>query len=192
MSVYVDADKVWEYFIQNKGYLTIAAEMIAENPDYGIEIYIQEHNGLPEVFVEGDGATLYHREILGYYECATVISDVYDRYLTDSAIQAILSLEEMEGVGSEDYYDEDLVADREAELDDAIYDLMGAFAPDSDVDVCSDDELSEGLKDVICEYLWHECGISVFRPMSLVDEEGNEVFEAYPYPYIDPEVIAYG
>ena len=79
---------------------------------------------------------------------------------------------------------EDMISERELELDEAISLLLDTVLEEDAVMFfgTETDEVCEDLKDHILEYLYRKHGISVRRPMVLEDTEtGEEFFEEYPY-----------
>ena len=74
------------------------------------------------------------------------------------------------------------IAEREEELNDLITDFVYNI---TNGDEGLDPEGTERFKDMVCELLYREFGISVRRPMVLQDEDGNESVSEYPYDEID-------
>lgn len=193
-NIIVEASDVWGFFMNHKEKLESQMKMIAENPAYGVEIYLTASDGLATIMIMADDEEVYEEQAASYMDCRDIVNEAYDTYLTSNALNALTDSwlrRDDEGRDASEELDEaekaDMIEERELELDDAVYSLMEAFVPNL-LDIEGDpDEVYEGLKDCICEYLYKQHGISVHRPMYLEDEDGSEVFTEYPYPEIDFE-----
>lgn len=185
-NIIVEASDVWGFFMNHKEKLESQMKMIAENPTYGVEVYLTGSDGLATITVLADDEEVYEEQADNYMDCRTVVNEIYDTYLTSNALNALADAwldKNDEGLDAAE--EADVIEEREIELDEAVYGLMEAFVPNL-FDVEDDpDEVYEGLKDCICEYLYKRHGISVYRPMYLEDDDGSDVFTEYPYPEID-------
>lgn len=185
-NIIVEASDVWGYFMSHKETLESQMKLIAENEAYGIEIYLSAIDDLATITVLADDEEVYEEQAGNVADCRTVVNEVYDTYLSSNALNALtdgwLSKNDEELDAAEEMDD---IEERELELDEAVYGLMDAFVPNL-FDVEDDpDDVYEGLKDCICEYLYKRHGISVYRPMYLEDDDGSDFFTEYPYPEID-------
>lgn len=77
---------------------------------------------------------------------------------------------------------EQKIEEREAEIADIVSDFVYNI---TNGDAGMSDEDTEKFKDMICEILYREFDISVYRPMILEDEDGNKSLSNYPYEEID-------
>lgn len=173
---------VWEYFQENCDDLRDMMFLVAENDEYGTEIYITNDGGLPAVIVTADGVQVFEEAIVSERDCEKTVGKAYDTYLTEAAVQALL----------EDMYledDEELsINEREEELNDAIYDfLIVVLDGFLDENSCDYDKLCEDLKDHFCEYIARKHELPVRRPMYLEYEDGRTEYEEYPYEHMDFE-----
>lgn len=179
--IIIEASDVWDYFNENKEELFNSIKMIAENSEYGIEIYLTESESLPTVMVSADGEEIDEETSVSANDCARTVKEFYDKYLSKDVVNILM------GEGEERTTAEELemIDEREEEIDDAVYVLLTELVP-SLFDIAEDpDELCEELKDHICEYLYKEHGISVYRPMYLEDDDGTDEFFEYPYPEME-------
>lgn len=179
--VILESNDVWEYFTEHKEELFNSMKMIAENQEYGIEIYLTENDGLPVVMVSVDGEEIAEEAAVSTNDCAYTVKEIYDKYLSKNVISILMGEEEEYTIAEE----LEIIDDREAELDNAVYECLMAFAPDL-LDIVEDpDETCEDLKDHLCEYLYKKHDISVYRPMYLENDEGTDEFFEYPYPEME-------
>lgn len=172
MRVIVGAAEVWGHFQENKD--PALYELIAEEPEYGIEIWLINNYGFPEFIVTADDIEICDEQVFDQMECEEIVSLLYNDYLTSNVISAVNNThDEPERLSPEEE-----IELREDDLDDAFYKLMDVLA---DRDEHYSDNIIEDLKEHVLEYLYREHGISVYRPMYLEDEDGEEFFEEYPY-----------
>lgn len=181
--IIIEPGEVWEHFEEHEKELSTKAEMIATNSDYGIEICLTEDNGLPSVIVSADGELLDEESYWCERDCTDGVREMYDKYLSKDVID-ILTGEDNEYTLSEQL---EIIDERESEIDDALYDFLTALAPNFFEVADNPDEICEELKDNICEYLFSQHGISVYRPMFLEDEDGTDYFTEFPYPEMELE-----
>lgn len=180
LKVIVGVDDVWSYFQKYKENLEKTEHIIAENDEYGVVISLTSERGLPCFIVTADGYQYEEESAVSEKDCKETAEKLYNDYLTDKFITN--SNAEYEGLSRLDQ--EDMISERELELDDAISMLLDTLIEDdlSMLFGTETDEVCEDLKDHILEYLYRKHGISVRRPMVLEDEEtGEEFFEEYPY-----------
>lgn len=172
----VDASEVWDYFQKHKAELEKSEHTIAENEEYGVEISITNEEGLPCFMVTADGYQYAEERAVSANDCKETVETLYENFLTEKFV---------DGAEDESRLDqEDMIAERELELDDAFTMLLDTLIED-DLGLffgAEEDEILEDIKDHTLEYLYRKHGISVRRPMVLEDEEnGEDFFEEYPY-----------
>lgn len=174
--IYVPATEVCGFFLKNKKRLEDGVELIAENCEYGIEVYLTEALGLPKVEVYADGDLVYEETVIDRECCAETMENVYDTYLTDNVVK-ILS-------GEDEISQDDEIDQRETELDMLVTDFItGVMSTGGyfDSGAADADEIVDDCKEHFLEYLARKHGLRVYRPMYLEDEDGNEFFDEYPY-----------
>lgn len=176
--IIVEASNVWDYFQKHKTELEKAEYIIAENDDYGVNITLSSERGFPCFVVTADNYQYAEECASSKNECGETARKLYDFYLTDK----ILEDENLNLIDREE-----VISERELELDEAIITLLDVILEDNAVALMGVDvdEICEDLKENILEYLYREHNISTRRPMILEDEDtGEEFFEEYPYEHM--------
>lgn len=165
-NVILEPSEVWDYFEQNVEKLHSSYHLIASNNEYGAEIYITVNSyGEAQIIAELDGDRMETTTVFNAEECEKVCRSVYDDYLTPSAVSSAVE-------------EESLIEAREQELDDAVYNFLMDVLDEYQDDM---DELVETAKEHFLEFMAREMKLPVYRPMHLVDEDGEEFFSEYPY-----------
>ena len=176
---------LWDYYTRNKDKLLKSQDKVAENKDFGTEIYVttDEETGWMELSVWRDDVMVYSEACVNRKDAEKTARWLYDTYLTNNAIAAADSFEAK--VSHADELDaRDLEIDeREDELSDAFTSLLAIIAGDSMNLLSLDfDEICDDVKEHTLEYIARKHGIDIYRPMYLVDAKNNEEFFAeYPY-----------
>lgn len=195
--VLVTPEEAWDYFADYGDDVMGEEIKMAENLDYGVEIYATGIWGadgqfMAEIDVNIDG-NLEVQEWASDRE--TFISEtggIFDTYLGQELINHMVDWDVPEELSPEE--EKMAIEDREDELDNAVIALLEEFAPElSDWDYIGGDsdgksdieEIIDSLKDLICEFLYKKFEVSVYRPMFVEDEDGKDVFLEYPYPEIE-------
>lgn len=179
--IIIDPGDVWDYFNEHMDELFGSMKMIADNSQYGIEIYLTETGNLPTIMASADGEEIDEESCVSANDCATTVQDFYDKYLSDSVVSILMGECEDKSMSEE----LELIDERELEIDEAIYMLLDTLVPNL-LDVAEDpDEIYEEMKERICESLYKDYGISVYRPMYLECEDGTDEFCEYPYPEME-------
>lgn len=179
--IIVSAADVWDYFQKNRVSIIDKEHIIAENEEFGVVISLTSELGLPCFIVTADDYQYAEERAISKEDCRVVVSKLYDYYLTE----AFLSGEEDTSDDDDSLLDqEDIISEREEELDEAVIYLISTIVGDDMDKVFKDnsDDVCEDVKDHIIEYLYRKHGVSPRRPMILEDEETHEdFFEEYPY-----------
>ncbi|MCD8376441.1 MAG: hypothetical protein LUD69_05810 [Oscillospiraceae bacterium] len=193
--ILVEPSKVWRFYLDELEKTDQVDETLAENSDYGFEIVIVGRSPIgATVEVVADGI-VSRTESVDAFDCYEVVEGLYETYMSKDVSGILAEEDEKEQAGNFDGPDSmikklDEIDQREEELDFAIYEMLEIFMPDisCDIDGYGTDVYGQ-LKDLICEWLYKEHGISVYRPMFLVDEDGVESYEEYPYEelYLDED-----
>lgn len=184
--ILVEASEVWNYFYKNEDSIKSSMRMIALNEDYGIEIYLTDNYGLPSIIVTADDVQVCEKGILMSGDCERCVKEIYEDYLTGKKL--------MEAEIEDDYdlitrvEEEDMIFDRESELDSAIEEFVSVVL-DGYVDVLSGSftELCDDLKEHFLEYMARKHDLPIRRPMYLEYEGGIEEFEEFPYEHMEFE-----
>lgn len=177
INVLVVPESIWQYYTSHKKELKKSTKLVACNEDFDIEIHITDEDGVLNAMVYLSNVEVARKEITDSASANGVMTGMYQKYIfgakdfIDSRQQEIDEADE-----------QDMIGVREMELDDAIYDVLDTFCGSAfDFRYDGTQELFENLKDVICETLYAEYGIEVYRPMYLEDDDGNKEFCLYPY-----------
>lgn len=189
--IMVSAAEVWQYAMEYENELDGGVlELIAEDEETGVEVYLSVLNEEPYVQVYMDNDLIDDVSFSDEESCIDTVSKMYDKYLSGAnALMAALSGEDEEEEDAEMEIAEklDLVDEREQELGDAVDLFLQELAPN--IEEIAGDELPdiyEDVLDLVCEYLYRVRGISVYRPMFLDDDDYEEgYFTEFPYPEID-------
>lgn len=178
--IIVNATAVWDYCIDHEEELRNSFALIASNLEYGIEIFLTLEEDTPYITVCADDNEVYSEEVFTPSDCDSTVTEIYDRFLTDCVVDFFAELDDG-GVNEK----LDMIAERELDLDEAVLAMFTTFA-ENFVDLVQDaDKVVEDMKDYIAEYLYNEHGLSIYRPMFLEDEDGNEEFTEFPYPELE-------
>lgn len=176
-TITVSASEMWDYFRKHKEELGKEEHIVAENDEFGVVITITEERGMPYFVVTADDYQYAEESAVSEKDCKETVEELYDKYLTGKFID------------EEDYAvslltQEDMISERELELDDAIVLLVDAILEcDAMVALGTNaDAVCEDVKDHIIEYLARKHKLSIRRPMILEDEEtGEDFFTEHPY-----------
>ena len=182
-------------------------EEVARNDAYDVSIYIAMELGAPAFVVEICNEEVYREPFAEYEErlsdndyaldarlwCEAVAEDLYARCLSAEALD-YLEGDPMYGDNSEDMLDYDTpqhdgydeYVDREYELDNAFDSILYTIIRNSETDLSTGREavIIEDIKDKLIEYIARKYDINVWRPMTLVDDDGEDFIEEYPYSHL--------
>ena len=186
----VQANEVWDYFQKNKSDLKSRMHLIAENKEYGIEVYVTEENDLPSIVVTADDIQVMSSNAIDEKDCYNVVSYAYDHFLTERVVSTVGYDDYDPYRGSYDngsYYNESVaerecIEDREDELRYAMSDflitaLRGSSFEDDETAV----QIEEDCLEHFIEYIARKHNVDIYRPM-YIQYEGEDV-EYCEYPY---------
>lgn len=175
------ASDVWGYFQDAKEDLRLHMHQIAGNPEYGVEIFVTEDSGLPSIVVTADDVQVYDETAVNAHDCQKTVEKVYNDYLTPKVITSLSGNNDSEGLTNLGI--EDIIDDRECELDAAVYDFVMTATQEAYIDnyAVDIDDVMEDLKEHFLEYMARKHGLPVYRPMMLEYEDGSEEMSEYPY-----------
>lgn len=186
-NINVPADKVWSYYLSHRAELEEKMHLMGENKDYGTEVYVTQDDDAktPEIIVLVDGEQILDTPVGTPEECAEVVKDIYDDYLTDSFIDTVIAENEQEEEsGGYEGYDsnEEEIEMREADLEWAVRSMLETVLENSDAEGGGQiDEICEDCVDHIMEYVARKFGIELYRPMYIKYPDGVVDYEEYPY-----------
>ena len=195
-NVIIEADDVWSYFQQHKKELEKVSHIIAKNEEYGVEITLTCERNLPYFVVEADGYQYDEECATSKQDCTITVSELYERYLTDNFLIEAEAVE-MESENDDDILplldQDDMISERELELDDAIAMLMDTVLDAGDgfpieMQVDDIDAALDDIKEHILEYIARKYDVNIRRPMVLEDvDSGDDFFTEYPYECMEYE-----
>lgn len=176
--VYMWPDEIYQYWQTHLGSLEYAPYKVAEHTRREVEVYISVPAGKTD--------ELTFTIIKGGIACAEYVA--YTKEDVEFIFEEI-EVEELSDISDPSValktgeYDEDIVTEREAELDDALLDMIDVFC-EEDNPRLNNEQLDE-FKDIICAIFKKKYGASVYRPMLLEDENGREYMSNFPYEDLD-------
>lgn len=189
-TIHITPEKVWGYFFDHFEELQTKMHLIAENPDFGIEIYVTEDESMPQFVVQADSVQVYVEDTYNEKDCTRTAQEIYDDYLTEKVINKLLDPQDDdddESVGYDDYEYEDgdlqeSIDDREATLEWAMREFLEIVLDSSNVFANSEiDLIVEDCLDHILEYVARKHGVDIYRPMWIEYDDGEVECEDYPY-----------
>jgi hypothetical protein len=181
----VESSEIWDYSLEHEDELSRNQHLMAENDDYGMEVWLTMANGSPELIVECDGNEIYREDIFNEKDAKRTADRIYDDYLSIKAIETMTDSEDKtvytEDESEEEYDDEQMLIDeREEEIDAAVRDFVNIVSDTGCYNLT--DEAVDDLKEHFLEYMHRKLGISIYRPMYLEDADtGEDYFTEYPY-----------
>lgn len=181
----VESSEIWDYSLEHEDELSRNQHLMAENDDYGMEVWLTMANGSPELIVECDGNEIYREDIFNEKDAKRTADRIYDDYLSIKAIETMTDSEDktvyIEDESEEEYDDEQMLIDeREEEIDAAVRDFVNIVSDTGCYNLTDEDV--DDLKEHFLEYMHRKLGISIYRPMYLEDADtGEDYFTEYPY-----------
>ena len=183
-------NEVWKYAMEHFSWIKDAPFVIGNNEESGIEITLSVDEEYPVIIVTSDDEEVDYEVVKSSADCEATVSEIYDTWLPTGTASNTLVKDELDD-DEPDYESEirekESIDQREMELDECIDWILSEIAPEYLEELVSVtvDEVFSDLKDMICEYLYKKCGISVYRPMYLENEHGVDEYYEYPYPEMD-------
>ena len=178
--------ELWDLFIEKKDYLKTHTIIIAENPEIDSTVFLTaemiDGEYYPSVTVWFEDAEVYSETVDNMLDLKEAAEDIYESYLSDD----FMTQRYFATVDKEDEINDqqDAIDQRECELYDAAADFLEVICNaklSKIVSYSEADDICEDIVNRVCEHLYTEYNISVFRPMMLEDENGEEFYEKFPY-----------
>lgn len=188
--IIIDAEDVWAFFNRKGKALEEEMALIAQNTEYGIDVWLTREDGNPAVYVYADDVEMYEETMLSEADCKRSVRRIYEKYLTNEVIDELLEMgddyDPFEGQDKpedvEEYDPTHDIEDRENQLDDAITSfLIEAGGDDFDARNIDLDDIVADCKEHFLEYLARKHNFRVYRPMFLEADDGTEFYTEYPY-----------
>ncbi len=164
-TLYMTPAEICEYWHEHLG--DTSPHKIAENSSRAAEVFISCGEELQFTVIK-DGDVIAEYEALSETEVEDVLDDIN---------------EEIEDIVPDNLVatDEEVITSREIELTGFLEDFIYAVTDGEEYGI----EDAESALDKMCAFLYKEFGLSIYRPMILVDEDGKEERYDYPYEYLD-------
>lgn len=173
--IYVEADDVIDVFF-DRVYNTSESKVIAESKEDKIQVLMYDDNGWPHLLVTEDSQPVDSVGIDDVEDAEKVINRIYREYIEGNTPD-----EDFEGVRREIEIEE-----RQTELENAALDFMCVVLETEYKYALR--EIGDSLPEIVdgfLEYLYKKQDIDPYRPMVLVDENGEEFYEEYPYAHME-------
>ena len=185
-----DPSEIYEVFQEEKLDIANHRLLVAENDYFQIFLDCMASKSLEYIgmmVIESEGYIIEEDFFEDEKECNDIFEKAYINYiLTETVVE---KAEEEENV-NDTIYDKDgklniayvdEIEQREGDLTLAVINFIDAIS-DTQMSYALTDEEVEEIKDHFIEYLYRKFGLSIFRPMEIVMDNGDEVYEEYPYP----------
>lgn len=179
LKIYVNPDDVWDYFQKHKAHLAdtldeIAVAETADDEDIGLQVFITEENGYPQISIEYGDEVLEKECAISKNDCIQVVRKMFQMVEKYEPIISDTHTEEEDATATVDETDMELVAEREAELQIALEEFLCKAMGCSEGEMEFEEiELSEIL-DSIEELLFEAFGYMMYRPR-IIEEEGGQL-----------------
>ena len=175
VQVFVPANELWGFYIQNKKRCQEEMVLIAENTETGYAVYMTDDDGTLMFSVcKGDKEPEYGEYVMDDGDCEKTAKKLFMRYLVPFT-ELSLSRQDME----------DEIYEREDALDFAIKDFLAVVLQEPDGETVSAEFGEAFIQEVlhhILEYLTNDHCIKIFRPMFFTDDDsGSEIYSQFPY-----------
>lgn len=197
VQIHVPADKVWEFFQENKKRLKEEMVAIAENEDTEYTVYLTDEEGYPLFVVcQGDEDAEYEEAAYHAEDCETTATRFYYTYLFPVVIDSEKSYpKDYDPEDDDDYMTpqemNDNIYQREDELRLALCDFLQVVLQEKgdspDIEEEYGSAMIDEILDYFLEYLGFDCCLPVYRPMFITDEDsGCELYTEFPYDSCAP------
>lgn len=168
-TIYMNKEDIKEYWQSNAGG-SYMQHKVAEYDERDCEVYISIEDGVLKFTIIKGGNVCGEYTAYGEDDVDFIFDEIEEEDLSPIIPEEFCMTAQ------------EKIAEREEELNDLITDFVYNI---TNGDEGLDPEGTERFKDMVCELLYREFGISVRRPMVLQDEDGNESISEYPYDEID-------
>lgn len=190
IKVYVKSDELWDYFQKHKKRFESAMDNIAEVLDDEtksplVRIYLTEENGYPsmtieQVHCEDDEEILVKECAISEKDCVAV----YQKLLKQ--LEECAEENESETESEVDETDFEIVAEREAELREALaFFLNTLMGFDESDEIAYDDEELSNILNNIGMMMYQDFGYVAYRPQ-IIECDGQMKLVDFPYEESDP------
>lgn len=188
--IHVDAGELWNYAYVHRNELLDSEYLVAENTDYGIEIYVTMDSYYPIIKVYADDHVVSEEEVFSSFTCREIAEETYENYLTIAYVNSSAGIADQpkvqpDNADGEDKIDptEELIIEREIEIEEAVEDFLHALGVDENLGTEEFNKVVADCADHFCEYICRKHNLTLYRPMYLEYDTGIEL-ELYPYEHM--------
>lgn len=183
--MYFEPNEVWDFYEKDSNDTDF---VIATDDKFGIEIFVSTNlRGMkPSICVECYGDQIDEEFFDNSDECERIATEFYSNYI-DGNIHHIIEVcnskdkpEEI-GVPPEEMSVDEMIDERELELEIAVDEFLATVAPDLKDYTDDIDEVYEEVIEIVCRYLYKNYDVSVYRPMYLEDKNCEPCLSMRPY-----------
>ena len=93
-NIIVQAEDVWKTAQSEWAQLRTHLKKIAENPEFGVVIYLTVDNELVQILVYVDDNELYSEQCVSELDCKTTARKIYSEYLSEKVLDKFFGEEE--------------------------------------------------------------------------------------------------
>lgn len=192
LRINVEANKIWDLFQKEKARLEKDLMEIAEDIERGVVIYLtsvgESGEERPDIIMYVYDEPMFEEPCIDAADCEEVAKTMYQWAAVKPAAVVDDELEEDEEEDEEEAQEEEIEM-REEDLDYALYDFINLTIDESmgDFDSARKKKFFQDCKEHFLEYMYRKWDVTIYRPMYLVDENGVESYEEYPYELLDYE-----
>lgn len=192
LRINVEANKIWDLFQKEKAKLEKDFMEIAEDIERDVVIYLtsvgESGDELPDIIMCVGGEPAFEETCIDAADCEDIAKTMY-RWATGKSADAMDDEPEEDEEEDEEEAQEEEIEMREEDLDYALYDFINLTIDESmgDFDSARKKKFFQDCKEHFLEYMYRKWDVTIYRPMYLVDENGVESYEEYPYELLDYE-----
>ena len=186
-----DTDEIYDVFQDEKRDIAEHRLLVAETDDFQIFLdcmvsHSMEYVGM--IVVESkDGYIIEEDFFEDEKECNNIFEKAFINYIFTAETTDVVdkkdetndTVYDKDGKLNVFYVDE--IEQREGDLTLAVLNFIDGIS-DTQVSCALSDEDVDEIKNHFIEYLYRKFGLSIYRPMELVMDNGDEIYEEYPYP----------
>ena len=174
------------FFTDNRERFNKEALCIAEDEVTGIEVWITEKGGYPYFSITCDGYELHSVECVSGADSIETYREILDKFIDDEEDEVIVEKEDKLII--EDDEEDSLLDDEQYCRNDQIYcsvmDMLDVMLDNCTEELGIEPGDIEQIAFTVEKKLHDDYGIAVQHPVVLVDKDGNEYVEEYPW---DPD-----
>ena len=185
-----DPSEIYEVFQEEKLDIANHRLLVAENDDFQIFLDCMASKSLEYIgmmVIESEGYIIEEDFFDDEKECNSIFEKAFINYIFTAETTDVVDKKDetndtvYDKDGKLDIFYVDEIEQREGDLNLAVINFIDAIS-DTQMSYALTDEEVDEIKDHFIEYLYRKFGLSIYRPMEIVMDNGDEVYEEYPYP----------